>query len=54
MPRWESIPGSDLPPRRRGDLIDLPAESTSSSRNSGFEVLALRINWMILPGIEPI
>jgi len=26
----------------------------SSSRNSGFEDLALRIDWMILPGIEPI
>ena len=28
--------------------------STSSSKNNGFEVLALRIHWMILPGMEPI
>src|ERR1019366_496210 len=30
-----------------------PILSPSSSRNSGFEVLALRIDWMTLPGIEP-
>ena len=32
----------------------MPILSISSSRMSGFEVLALRIDWMILPGIEPI
>jgi hypothetical protein len=29
-----------------------PILSISSRRNSGFEVLTLCIDWMILPGIE--
>ena len=31
----------------------MPILSISSSRKSGFDVFALRIDWMILPGIEP-
>ena len=32
----------------------MPILSISSSRMRGFEVLALRIDWMILPGSDPI
>src|SRR6516164_2756697 len=44
-----SSSAEDGSPRKSAPIL-----STSSSKNSGFEVLALRIDWMILPGIEPI
>jgi len=31
----------------------MPILSTSSRRNSGLAFFALRIDWMTLPGIEP-
>src|SRR6516164_4566568 len=44
-----SSSADDGSPRKSAPIL-----SISSNRNSGFEVFAFRIDWMILPGIEPI
>src|SRR5438876_3034486 len=44
-----SSSAEDGSPRKSAPIL-----STSSSKNSGFDDFALRIDWMTLPGIEPI